>query len=161
MLLLVVLFAVSRMEGESGLRWRRLQLSFPFLGLPGNLAVGKAHHPAWQGPETQLPALGVAGGGGTSPHTPLASALREPRALAEGCFSYDVILIAVQMSLDLTITRLSELLVMIALCPAPLQSGHSALGISIPHPNLTNKESASESMATEPRFCIGGPNIDT
>lgn len=81
--------------------------------------------------------------------------------MAEGCFSYDVILIAVQMSLDLTITRLAELLVMIALCPAPRQSGHGALGISIPHPNLTNKESASESMATEPRFCIGGPNIDT
>lgn len=99
------------------MRWRRLQLSFPIPGLPGNLAVGKAHHPAWQGLATQLSALGVAGG--TSPHSPLASALREPRALAEGCFSYDVIPIAVQMSLDPTITRLAELLVTIALCPAP------------------------------------------
>lgn len=95
------------------------------------------------------------------PHSPLASTLREPRALAEGCFCYDVILIAVQMSLDPTITRLAELLVMIALCPAPRQSGHSALGITSPTPHLTNKESATKSVVTEPRFRIGGPNIDT
>lgn len=67
--------------------------------------MGKVHHPAWQGPGTQLSAPGVAGG--ASSLSPLASALREPRALVEGCFSYDVILIVVQMSLDPTITRLS------------------------------------------------------
>lgn len=70
MLLLVVLFTVNKMEGESGLPWRRFQLSFPILGLPGNLAVGKAHHPAWQGLETQLSTLGVAGG--HLPPTPIA-----------------------------------------------------------------------------------------
>lgn len=112
----MVVFTVSGMGGE----WIALEKTpavLPISGPAWELAVGKTHHHAWQGSGTRLSALGVAGG--TSSHSPLASALREPRALAEGCFSYDVILTVVQMSLDPTITRLAELLVMIALCPAP------------------------------------------
>lgn len=125
MLLLVVLFAASRMEGES--IGEDSSCPSQFWACLGTWLWARPTTLQWQGPETQPLALGVAGGeGGTSPHSPLASALREPRALAEGCFSYDVILTAVQMSLDPTITRLAELLVMIALCPAPRQSGHSA-----------------------------------
>lgn len=107
----------DRAGGESGLRWLKTPAVLPISGPAWELGCGQGPPLCMEGPETQLPALAVAGG--TSPHSPLASALREPRALAEGCFSYDVILIAVQMSLDLTITRLAELLVMIARYPAP------------------------------------------
>lgn len=118
MLLLVVLFAVSRMEGgkvdcvgeDSSCPSHFWACLGTWLWARPTTLHGRGLRLSFQLWELQ---------GGTSPHSPLASALREPRALAEGCFSYDVILIAVQMSLDPTITRLAELLVMIALCPAP------------------------------------------
>lgn len=93
------------MEGEVDCFGEDTNCPSHFLVCLGACCGQGAHHPAWQGPGTQLSAPGVAGG--ASSLSPLASALREPRALVEGCFSYDVILIVVQMSLDPTITRLS------------------------------------------------------